>query len=98
MSLTAIPKTLYVLILYLLVSLTGCFDLADSCETKVSRRIFNPGKSLQVITIVTDCGATTSPSYGARIVEGSDTTDDGIGDNTILGSNNGVGIKWLSND
>jgi type 1 fimbria pilin len=48
--------------------------------------------------MVTDCGATTSPSYGVRIVESSDTTDDGNRDNTILGSNNGVGIKWLTND
>lgn len=100
-------KTLYFLIHYLLAlcslyflitSITGCLDLAGTCETEVSRRIFNPDKSLQVITTVTDCGATTSPSYGVRIVESSDTTDEGIRDNTILGSNNGVGIKWVSND
>ena len=48
--------------------------------------------------MTTDCGATTSPSYGVRIVESSDTTDEGVRDNTILGSNKGVDIKWLSND
>jgi type 1 fimbria pilin len=72
--------------------------MAGSCETEVSRRVFNPAKSLQAITMVTDCGATTSPSYGVRLVESSDTTDEGIPDNTILGSNRGVGIRWTSND
>jgi hypothetical protein len=76
----------------------GCLNIAGDCETEVSRRIFNPDKNLQAISMVTDCGATTSPSYGVRLVEGSDTTDDGIRDNTILGSNTGVGIKWISND
>jgi len=76
----------------------GCLNIAGDCETEVSLRIFNPDKNLQAISMVTDCGATTSPSYGVRLVEGSDTTDEGIRDNTILGSNTGVGIKWLSND
>ena len=70
----------------------GCLDMAGDCETEVSKRIFNPGKGVQAISIVTDCGATTSPSYGVRLVEGADTTDDGIPDNTILGSNKGLGI------
>ena len=100
-------RKLYKIILYLLVStsilflatyVTGCLDLASSCETEVSRRFLNPNKSLQAITMTTDCGATTSPSYGVRIVESSDTTDEGIRENTILGSNTGVDIKWLSND
>ena len=77
---------------------TGCFDLADTCETEVASRMFSPDKTIQAITEITDCGATTSPSYGVRIVESTDTTDDGDRDNTILGSNNRVGIKWISND
>ena len=76
----------------------GCLDMAGDCETEVSKRIFNPGKGVQAISIVTDCGATTSPSYGVRLVEGVDTTDDGIPDNTILGSNKGVDIRWVSDD
>ncbi|MBL7764125.1 MAG: hypothetical protein JNL23_11925 [Chitinophagaceae bacterium] len=36
--------------------------------------------------------------YGVRIVESSDTTDEGIRNNTILGSNTGVRIEWVSND
>ena len=81
-----------------LFSFAGCLDMAGDCETEVSRRIFNPDKSVQAISIVTDCGATTSPSYGVRLVEGADTTDNGVRDNTILGSNTGVGIKWAFND
>ena len=72
--------------------------MAGDCETEVSKRIFNPGKGVQAISIVTDCGATTSPSYGVRLVEGVDTTDDGIPDNTILGSNKGGDIRWVSDD
>lgn len=72
--------------------------MAGDCETEISRRIFNPDKSLQAISMVTGCGATTSPSYGVRIVESSDIIDEGVPDNTILGSNTGVGIKWVSND
>jgi hypothetical protein len=106
-SILIVAKTFYSFRLFLLTtcnlcfwifSFIGCLDMAGDCETEVSRRIFNPGKSLQAISIITDCGATTSPSYGIRIVESSDTTDDGIRGNTILGSNTGVGIKWVSND
>lgn len=82
----------------IVIFLPGCLDLASGCETEVSRRIPNLDNSLQAISMVTDCGATTSPSYGVRIVESSDTTDEGNRDNTILGSNSGVGIKWLTND
>ena len=74
----------------------GC--LSNMCEKEVSRRILNSDKTLQAIIMVTDCGATTSPSYGVRIVESADTTNDGVKDNTILGSNTRVGIKWISND
>lgn len=92
---------------YLLVSLCsliltfpfiGCLDLAGSCETEVWRRIINPGYNVQAITTITDCGATTSTSYGVRIIESSDTTAKGDRENTIFGSYGRIDIKWVSKD
>lgn len=76
----------------------GCLNIAGECETEVKDHFLNPDKSLQAVTVVTDCGATTTPSSGVRIVEGSDTTDVGVPENTILGSRVGVGIRWLAKD
>jgi hypothetical protein len=76
----------------------GCLNMAGDCETEVKDHYFNPDKSLQAVTVVTDCGATTTPSTGVRIVEGSDTTDVSEPENTILGSRVGVDIKWLAKD
>ena len=76
----------------------GCLDLADSCETEVSRRYPDSDNKVQAITTITDCGATTQPSYGVRIIETSDTSAIGDRENTILGSNKGVDIKWVSKD
>lgn len=83
---------------YVVIFLPGCLDLASGCETEVSRRIPSPDNSLQAISMVTDCGATTSTSYGVRIVESLDTTDKGNQYNTIMHSNSSVRIKWLTND
>jgi hypothetical protein len=84
--------------LFALVSISGCLDLAEGCETEISQRIFNPGNTLQAVSLATDCGATTSTSYGIRIIENTDTTDTGVRENTVLGSNRSVGFKWLSKD
>lgn len=84
--------------IFLLVLLSGCANIAGECETGVTRRLLNNDNTAQAITVVIGCGATTSPSYGVRIIEGSDTTDIGTKDNTILGSNVGIIISWLSHD
>jgi len=81
-----------------LAFLSSCLNIAGECETEISHRTFNPGNTLQAVSLVTDCGATTSTSYGVRIIESTDTTDPGIRDNTILGSNKSVAFKWLSKD
>ncbi|MBN8666372.1 MAG: hypothetical protein J0M30_02635 [Chitinophagales bacterium] len=92
---------------YLLVSLSslfltfpfiGCLDLAGSCETEVWRRIPNPDNNVQAINTITDCGATTSPSYAVRIIETSDTIAKGDRENTIFVSNKRIDIKWVSKD
>lgn len=84
--------------LFLTFPFIGCLDLAGSCETEVWRRIINPGYNVQAITTITDCGATTSTSYGVRIIESSDTTAKGDRENTIFVSNTRIDIKWVSKD
>lgn len=87
----------YIFILFCLTS-AGCFNIAGECETTASKRLFNPSGNLQAVSDVTDCGATTSPSYGVRIIEGRDTTELGSRENTILGSRTGVRMEWKSDD
>lgn len=82
----------------LLSTLTGCLDFAGTCNTKVAKRISNFNKTVQAVVIVTDCGATTSPSCGVRLIEGVNERADGDPENTILGSNKGVDLRWISND
>lgn len=76
----------------------GCANIAGECKTTVSKRLLNPSKQLQAVSDVTDCGATTSPSYGLRIIENSDTNDIGSGNNTVLGSDRSFYFYWQSCD
>ncbi|MBV8252447.1 MAG: hypothetical protein JO154_07550 [Chitinophaga sp.] len=78
--------------------LTSCINIAGDCDTDILKRIPNPNNTIQAIATVTDCGATTATSYGVRLVEGNNPTDKGTPENTILGSNKSVDIKWISND
>ncbi|MBO9728242.1 MAG: hypothetical protein J7623_06345 [Chitinophaga sp.] len=78
--------------------LTGCFDGVSLCSTEIPLRLVNPDKTIQALKMMTDCGATTTPSYGVRLVVGTDTTDEGIRENTILGSDSNIHLEWLSKD
>ena len=91
-------KPLQFLLLISFVSTSGCINFAGECETKVGRRVFSPDRTLQAFSFTTDCGATTTPSYGVRIIEGDDSTEVGSRESTVLGSNTGVRLKWLSRD
>ena len=56
---------------------SGCMDLAGGCDTEISQRVFSPDSTLQAVSLTTDCGATTATSYGVRIIEGTDLTEEG---------------------
>lgn len=77
---------------------SGCLNIAGECKTTVSKRLLNPSKTLQAVSDVTDCGATTTPSSGLRIIESIDSNDVGTRDNTVLGSGRGFDFYWKSDD
>ena len=92
-------KTYITLLSMSLVScLSGCLNIAGDCETSVSKRLLNPSKTLQAVSDRTDCGATTTPSDGLRIIESNDTNDIGVRENTVLGSGSGFDFYWKSDD
>ena len=80
------------------LSTSGCLNVFGDCQTKVVSRKLNPNKTLQAVYDVTDCGATTTPSSGLRIIENIDPNDDGKRENTIIGSGTGFWYEWKSND
>ena len=82
----------------IITSITGCLDLAGTCDSTPMERAVSPNGKLQAVRVITDCGATTSTSSGIRIVEGSDTTKKGEPENTILAPAGGTSFYWLSND
>jgi hypothetical protein len=83
---------------FVILILSGCINIAGECKTTISRRLLNPSKTLQAVSDVTDCGPTTTPSSGLRIIESTDPNDEGTRENTILGSGNGFDFFWQSND
>ena len=78
--------------------ITSCFNIAGDCETRVVSRKLNPSKTLQAVYDVTDCGATTTPSSGLRIIENIDPKDQGDRENTVVGSSSGFWYEWKAND
>ena len=76
----------------------ACINFAGECNTEISERKCNPEGSLQAISLMTDCGATTTPSYGIRIVLNCDNQTVGKPENTVVGSSRGMSFLWLSND
>ena len=98
-ELSAMKKAKFTVVFIFLSFLLGnCFNIAGDCETIVTYRLLNPSKTLQAVISQTDCGATTTPSSGLRIIENADTLDVGSPENTVLGSNGGFDFYWLSDD
>ncbi|RAJ88229.1 hypothetical protein CLV59_101997 [Chitinophaga dinghuensis] len=76
---------------------TSC-NIAGECNSEITARISNPNKTIQAILEETDCGATTSTSYGICLVEGSLPTVGYKPENTILGSRRYPRMQWKTND
>ena len=76
----------------------ACINIAGECKTTVSKRAANKAGTLQAVSETTDCGATTTPSSGLKIIEGDKYDDVGTRENTVLGSKSGFNFYWKSND
>jgi hypothetical protein len=83
---------------FILLTISGCINIAGDCKTTITKRLHNPSKTLQAVSDITDCGATTTPSSGLRIFENIDPNYEGTRENTILGSGKGFDFFWQSND
>jgi hypothetical protein len=78
--------------------LSSCINVAGECNTTVYKRIFNPSNNIQLVCSFTDCGATTTPSYGAYIIESADTTLTPKSEQCIVGSGRKFSVQWRTND
>lgn len=86
------------LVCLFMIGAYSCVNFAGECETTATERSSNKSGTIQAVKVVTDCGATTTPSSYLRIVESSDTTSVGESANSVLERIAAAQLRWKSDD
>lgn len=85
-------------VMMIMFILPACLNLSGGCEQTTLKRATAPGGDAQVVRLLIDCGATTTPSSSLRLIAENDSSSYGKPEDTILPEAAGADFYWKNRD